>query len=432
MQNTTKRLNYCFNNSGIFHIYMYVNAGSIYERGTNNGISHLLEHMMFKNKGRYSQNMSKSLSFIGGRYNAVTMNDVTYYFIKTNMDNYEKAIGLISQFLSFPSFTTKELENEKKIVYEEIIQYFQDFEWRVGRMNINSIISHDNPYFADVGGSVKNLFNITKSDLHDYFKSQYGQQMFFINCDVRHKHAVKSMCEARLGKNITLSLSDARLLHEAESFDPKVILLKYPIPQNVIKLNFVAFPASNIKDNIVLELIAYILTRIGLYSLLNYELREKKALVYTVTSYVSSFRYMGVYNVNITTSNKNVHDVIETALKIMFKLTRGTLDKRLFTYYKKSFKDSNVLTLSNQDYVSEWLGMSYFYEAVSQPQEYIDMIGHITMKDVQDVACKVFDVTKMGIVVVGDFKNIKKVETSIGKLINKMSKKYHCNTRIII
>lgn len=428
----TKRFNFVFNKSGIFHIYMYVNAGSIYETDANNGISHLLEHMMFKNKGKYSQNMSKSLSFIGGRYNAVTMNDVTYYFIKTNMDNYEKAIGLMSQFLSFPSFTTKELENEKKIVYEEIMQYFQNFDWRVSRLTIDSVISQDNPYFADVGGSVQNLFNISKTNIREYFKSQYGKVMFLVNCDIKYKDAVKSLCEARLGKNIPVSMYDENILSKAESYDPKVILLRYAIPQNIIKLNFVAFPAHNIKDNIVLELIAYMLTRIGLYSLLNYELREKKALVYTVTSYVSSFKYMGVYNVNITTSHKNIHDIIEMALKIIFKLTRGTLDNKLFMYYKKSFKNSMALSLSNQDYLSEWMGMSYYYESACQPHEYIDMIQSITLKDIKDVACKVFDVAKMGIVVIGDFKNIKRVETSIAQLVNKMSKKYHCNTRIII
>jgi predicted Zn-dependent peptidase len=424
MNRPVQRYNVITNNSDVFHIVVYVNAGSIYEVDGKRGISHMLEHMMFKGATSTNANIiPRDLTYVGGMWNGITTPDATYYYIMTHHNNYKQALQIMHKILNNPLIDSKQLKVERNVVIEEIKGSRDSFDWKFEKLCYASIYNKNNPYLADVGGTPKEIASFTRKDLRDYYNEYYKDMVATINCKASIRDEVQRMCQTMFGKQTHVDMNNTAMFGIVQQIERKVLILARPSAQFTTRLNFPAFPESDVKNNIALKLLSYTLTGSGLISLLNYDLRVKRGLVYGVHSGNDAYRYMGMYFINIMSSNKDTLGILEIVLRLLSQVKKEGLDKDLFKYYKSSFINTMHLRFSSPSYVSHWTASNMFYGVNLTVKEYMKMIEDLTNDDLIATARILFDFDRVGVVSVGGYSSPKRITKQVHELLFHLSRR---------
>ncbi|MDI6851971.1 MAG: pitrilysin family protein, partial [bacterium] len=155
-------------------VLVLVGSGSKYERKEINGISHFLEHMLFKGtkKRPNVQAISETLDKIGGIYNAFTSEEYTGYFAKVEASHLDLALDWVSDIYLNSLLPEKEIQREKGVIIEEINMCY-DNPMSYVRILWPKLLYGDQPAGWDVTGTKESVAKISREDLQDYMKNQY-------------------------------------------------------------------------------------------------------------------------------------------------------------------------------------------------------------------------------------------------------------------
>lgn len=152
---------------------VWVGAGSRNETQSQNGISHFIEHMVFKGtEKRSAKDIACEIDKIGGQINAFTSKDCTCFYTKTLDSDLETAVDILSDMLFHSTFDPIHIETEKKVVYEEISMYEDDPEELVHDLLTERIWS-DGPLGYPILGTRESLERMTRDSLYDYMSTYY-------------------------------------------------------------------------------------------------------------------------------------------------------------------------------------------------------------------------------------------------------------------
>lgn len=385
-----------------FHIYVYVPAGAIYETNKISGGSHMLEHMLFKNTGSFSKNISKSITSIGGKYNAVTSKDVTYFYIKTHFDNYKDAIRIIHQIVGLCNFTDSDLRTERKVVLEEYNQHADNAGGALEELTLVSLLDDDNVYRKSIIGEQKVLKKVTARNLKEYYHSRYDKFTIFINCPASKEKDVLHYTEKVFGRQDQYKLYEDDIVKMCK-MDPKVMAINRSLSQYITRLSYPIPVTISAMEELQLQFVSYILTGAGLYSLLNHDVRELRGLVYTVHSFTEMFRYGGIFMIQYSSSNGQIEYITSIILSILHNLQKNGLTDKSMSYYKQSFLNTIKVKLLNQEYRSEYHGLQHFYGRYLSDDEIITGIRKIKNKDIKKICRKIFDFDSQGVVTIGNY-----------------------------
>lgn len=152
-----------------------VGTGSKYEKKEINGISHLLEHLLFKGTKKRPSHIfiSEPLDRVGGIYNAFTGEDYTGYFAKVDVKHFDLALDVISDIYLNSKLDLKEIKKEKAVIIEEINMY-HDHPSSYVQSLWNKVLYGDQPAGRDVAGTKESVSKISRKQLVDYMKTQYA------------------------------------------------------------------------------------------------------------------------------------------------------------------------------------------------------------------------------------------------------------------
>jgi len=406
-----------------------IKVGSINEDKNTNGISHLLEHMLFKANDTYTSkyDLYCNLDNIGAVYNAYTDRHLTNFYVKSHYSKLEKVIKIFGNLICRPKIDEKELEIEKNVVIEEIqssrenpfdIVYNKFFRLAYPKQTIAQKIS----------GPVSNIEKITKNDLLNFMKKFYTAENMVISIcgkieNVKHIHRI-------------LEESDfSNLPHSKPIKLDKSIYIGYDdktsidfINQPILQMNLgLAFPTLGFYDNdkYVIELIDYILNG-SMSSRLFMKLREKEGLVYGIGSNLVNYPTGGLYFIIVNFDNnpnnkyvKVIKSVIQEIEIIKKKLVNCDEIKR----WKNYNKSLSLLSLEDSMEMADYyLKQFLFYNEIISHTDLLDIFNSITIDDIHRVANKLFDFNKMKIVLLGDINdktNINKFIETIGNSLEK-------------
>ncbi|ADD68123.1 peptidase M16 domain protein [Denitrovibrio acetiphilus DSM 12809] len=159
--------------SGLFTMSVYFKRGSVQEPDALNGISHLIEHMVFRKTRDYtSEDISKLSEMYGGYLNAFTSKEVTCFYIKGFRENLELFIKLLANISFYPEFTQDDFDQEKRIIIDEINSTLDNPEEFLGEISEEKFFagcSLQNP----VSGTVESVNSITIETLQKYYNENY-------------------------------------------------------------------------------------------------------------------------------------------------------------------------------------------------------------------------------------------------------------------
>lgn len=163
-------------------IVLTCKTGSINEDKEYHGASHMIEHMVFRGTSKYPdiESLSKVFDNIGADINASTNTNITEYSVKCHSNDFYKCISVLFDMLCCSIFSLKNLQNEKKIVKEELLENKDDIRIEC-LLNLTKLLFHGTDYERDVIGDSRTINNLTLKNLLKYYKTNYIPSNMFLS-----------------------------------------------------------------------------------------------------------------------------------------------------------------------------------------------------------------------------------------------------------
>jgi predicted Zn-dependent peptidase len=311
-------------------IGMGVKVGSINEKKGEFGISHLIEHAVFKGTVNFTaSDLKRSVERYGGIINAFTSEEYTLFETKVPDFATKDAFNVLFDLVTKPLFPSKEIESEKRVVLEEIAMY-EDDPVALSEENLLKMIWGDSPYGRPIAGKSETVMAINAEQIKDFFEKHYLARNIVIViignlASVDLNYIKKKMNEIKDGRVETLHL-------EPTPLDPSMVIVeKKDLNQINVSMGIPTVKRSD-KINYALSITSTILGS-GMSSILFDRLREKLGLVYSISSSNQSHTFCGEFTINFSTSVKNLLKAIKEVKNVLNELPEE-IEKQL-EYGKK-------------------------------------------------------------------------------------------------
>ncbi len=370
-------------------VQIWVKAGSTYENEHERGITHLIEHMIFKGtETRGPGDIAGGIEAVGGKINAYTSYDNTVYHATLAARNWRLALDILTDAVLHSVFDPEELEREKKVVQEEIamrddrppIRLFQEFMAHVYTKH---------PYRLPVSGTRESVAAISRDDIINYVAKHYIPENFTVVVagDISFTE-VKKAVEELYGPLPAADQADTDREAEPERKQPDFFSLTDDMRQTML---FFGFPTTAFvhPDTPALDLIAAILGQ-GETSRLYRRLRNDLGLVYRI--HASSFtpRDQGLMEFSADIDPGRVSEVMEEALAQIFLLKHVMVSEEELERAKRNLESDFIFSLERVEGQARVMGSFAFLTGNPNPEEYLEGLRAVTRKDILRVAREYF------------------------------------------
>ncbi|HZP25904.1 MAG TPA: pitrilysin family protein, partial [Dehalococcoidia bacterium] len=276
-------------------ISVYLGAGSRYERQPEAGVSHFVEHLCFKGteKRPTPKEVAETIDRVGGVLNAATDRELTVYYAKVARTHMPLALDILTDLVCNPTFDPDEMEKERHVILEELASV-EDSPGQMADLLLDATIWPDQPLGWDVGGTPESVTSISRPAALDYLQRQYvpNNAVIAVAGNVEHEEVVQ-LVDRTVSSWTTGSPSSwfpARDGHQAR------LGLRYKNTEQTHLVLAVPGLAQDHPDRQVLSLLSIILGE-SMSSRLFMEIRERRALAYEISSYVTHFLDTGLFSV---------------------------------------------------------------------------------------------------------------------------------------
>jgi predicted Zn-dependent peptidase len=388
-------------------VSLYVGAGSRYETPEEAGISHLLEHLVFKGttKRPTAQEISELIDGVGGVMNAGTDRELTVYYAKVARQHFDRAADVLTDMLRNPLIAAEEIEKERKVVIEELAS-IADSPAQLVDVLLDATMWPDQPLGRDVAGTEASVSALTREGTLNYLRRQYVPNNIVVSVAgaIEHDEVVGFMTDA-LGDWARGAPSTWFPAIDGKGTTRSAVMYK-KTEQAHIEIAVTAMSSQD-PDRFVLDLISVILGE-GMSSRLFMELREKRALCYDVHSYASHYLDTGAFAVYAGVDPKKTVEAVEALIEEVSRMRDGVSEEEL-TKSKELSKGRLLLRMEDTRSVSGWLGgQEMLNNRIRTPDEVVELIEAVTTADVQRVAKDLFDHQRMTMALVGPFRSDKR------------------------
>ncbi len=354
-------------------------SGSVDEGESEKGITHLIEHMVFKgNNNIQGKELMRKIEFLGAHIDAFTSKEYTCFWIKVPGDRLKQSLSLFSQILSNPSMDSRELEKEKGVVIEEIGVSSSEPESKLIDFFYENFFSF--PLGHPILGDVETIKSFTREDLLSFFKQHFHRKRTVISAvgDVDMDSLLEFSTE-----NLSLEKNGKeRTLEEKEGLS-RVRFRYFPMEIDQV-YGVVAFPGPSRRSNhrYTGAIVSTILGG-GMSSRLFVKLREDQGLVYNIYSSMDTYINTGTFYIFFSTQFKNLRQVLLTIRDELRGFKKNLQQEEIDI--AKNLTESRVLFSLESPYsrMSRIFGDFFTYGKVRQENEILDTIRKISLKDVE-------------------------------------------------
>ena len=378
---------------------IWTNTGSACEKLQNNGISHFLEHMVFKGtQKRTALQISEDIENVGGSTNAYTSREFTVFYAKMLKNDLELALDVLADMIMAPSFAEDELVKEREVVVQEIKQtnddpndivfdYFQETAFQkqaVGR----SIL-----------GPAEKVRAFNASTLRDYMSHNYAAENIVVCAvgNLKHSEFVK-MTAARMSElQPHTDYKKDKQIYTGGSF-----IKNRDIEQAQVLLGFEGTDYYNAQRYPV-SIMSTILGG-NMSSRLFQEIREKRGLVYSVYSYNNNHMQSGLFGIYAGLEADEIKNYIPVVADEVKRIVNEPVSDVELNRVKVQFKAGMLMGLESSSATAEVVARRHLlYNRFIPIEEIIDIIESISKDDVMKAAQQVFS-TPLTYTLLGDLK----------------------------
>jgi len=381
-------------------ISIFVGVGSRYEAKQQSGISHFIEHLLFKGtqKRATARQISEAIEGAGGILNGGTNKELTVYWCKVSEPHFPLALEVLSDMLLHSRFDPVDIDRERQVIIEEISASRDSPPQRVD-MLIDELLWPNHPLGRDVAGNKESVAAITRDTMLNYLASQYQPKntVIAIAGNVRHQKMVTAVSQAlgnwtnqrpRSGYSAYKQQPARRLCVEIKDTEQAHLCLALP-----------GLPILHPK-RFTLDLLNVILGQ-GMSSRLFVEIRDKLGLAYSIHSYVEHFLDSGSVTVYAGVEPKNLPVAIKAILEQLSQLKELVPESEL-SKAKELSKGRLLLGMEDSRNVAGWIGgQEILTGRILSVDEVVSIIDAITADQLEQIAQELLLGSQLRLAVVG-------------------------------
>ncbi len=379
-------------------IGVWADVGSALEVRERRGISHLVEHMLFKGTTRRSaREIAETMDGVGGNLNAFTDKETTCYYAKVIDRHMPLALDVLADMFLNSTFDGGELAKEQNVVLEEIKMYDDSPDELIHDLFLQTMWNG-----ADLGeptiGFADSVVKVTPDDLRAHMRAHYAPNSVIVAAagNVEHESFVEMVAEQ------FASFKGACALPRAESpqTTPAVHVRHKDSEQAYV---VVGTRGLSVRDErrYALSLLDTILGG-GMSSRLFQEIREKRGLVYTVYSFQAAYREAGLFGVYAGTSPEHVQSCIDLTVEQFHRVADVRVGEDELHLAKEHMKGNLTLSLESTSSRMIRLGRNEFaLGRYLSPEEIEARIDAVTAQDLQELAQELLPDPNVGLCVIG-------------------------------
>jgi predicted Zn-dependent peptidase len=385
----------------------YVGAGSRYETDDEAGVSHYLEHMLFKGteKRETAKEISETIERVGGFMNASTDREVTVYWARVAHPHFELGLDLLSDMLLNSTFAPEEIEKERQVILEEL-HTVNDVPSQRAYLLADAALWPDQPLGRDIAGTPESVDGIRRKMLLDYMQGQYdpANSVLAIAGHVDEQRAL-DLANSLLGN---WGRSNPRpWIPVEETIGASRCIVEYRrTEQSHICLTFPGVPATD-PQRYAIDVLNALLGE-GMASRLFLELRENRGIVYEVSSSSIHLRDCGAMTVYAGSDPRRAPEVVEAILRELVRVADDMQESEL-ERARELVKGRLLLRLEDTRGVSEWLGaQELLLDRVYDPEEVVEELDRLDLDDLRSAARRVLRPEAFRLTVVGPHRSEKR------------------------
>ena len=328
-------------------LHAAIKIGSLYEKDEEKGISHFIEHMLFKGtKKRNNEQLNIDLEQRGGEYNAYTDHTSTVYSVTALSDELEESIELVSDMLQNSTFPSGELEKERGVILAEIRTSKDDVE-NFSFKRVNELAFKNSPLRFDIIGEEEIVKSFTKKQLIKFYNEYYVPNNCFISIVSPFKH---EEVLAMVDKCFT-NWKEQKVVRQKVTFEDnypcKVTSYKKEIEQSTIVYAY-TFHNLNRGEELALKILNHNLGQ-SANSILFRKLREEKGLAYDIYSEMDTTNSVKVLYIYTAVAPESVEEALNSIDECIREILNENInfDENTITLMKKVLKTSVVSTIED-------------------------------------------------------------------------------------
>lgn len=391
-------------------VLVLVGTGSEYETKNTNGISHFLEHMMFKGttKRPTSKSISQEFDSLGCQNNAFTTQEITGYYAKGDAKNFNHIFDVISDVYLNSTLPEIEIEKEKGVIIEEINMY-EDMPQRRVQELFDELLYGNQPSGWNIAGTKENVKKMKRSDLINYKKEHYVAEntVVVVSGNITNEQVYKEV--NKHFKDISVKKVGKKTKTKDKQTQPNILIKYKKTDQTHFALGVRTFPIGD-KRNTILSVLSGVLSA-GMSSRLFQKLREEMGVAYYVTSHNNPSLDHGYFEVLAGVNNKRIKEVIVEIIKECKRLTRENVDEKEINKVKACLIGNTKMSLESSDSVAEFYGeQEILRKEIKSLEEKIKDVEKVTAEDLQKMAQTIFKTQNLNLAIVGPLKDSKKLK----------------------
>lgn len=382
---------------------VWVRVGSANENESNNGIAHMIEHMMFKGtKNRTAKQIADEMARIGGNINAYTSKECTSYYATVLSEHLPMAIRIIGDMLNNSLIDEKALKKEKSVILEEIDMYEDSPEDLVHDF-LQQRIWKDHPLGYIISGKKTIVRKVSRDQILDFMDTYYtGENIIISIAGNFDQNEILALVEEEFG-NIKPA-SDKDIKSPGKPCYHKVVCKKNKdIEQLHINIAFNCISYLS-EERYALSVLNSILGG-SVNSRLFQKVREEAGLAYSIYSYGSSYKDAGLLHIYAAMNPGQKNAVIDIINKEIESIKRDGITEDELSMTKEQIKTELILGNEGAKNRMNANGKSMLNRGRLVPlNELIKNINKVSMDDVKDFADKYLDLSDSSMSIVGNIR----------------------------
>jgi predicted Zn-dependent peptidase len=382
---------------------IWVRSGSRHEATHLNGISHFIEHTLFKGtRNRTAREIAVESDAIGGHVDAFTSREVASYYVKVLDQHLPRAFDLLADLVTSPLFTDEELDRERNVVLEEIKMVEDTPDDLVHEVFVSNFWP-DHPLGRSILGTENTLATFDHDRVVQYFSDVYTPRNLVISGagNIEHARFVDMVTHYLSG----LEDRPANLSSSAPSTAARRIIINKELEQAHLVMG-TRCPSMTSSDRYPVHVLNVILGG-GMSSRLFQTIREEHGLAYAVYSGVNAYTDAGYLSVYAATSPEQMTEVIRLSIEQFDKFKSEPVSDAELQRAKDQLKVSIMLSLeSTSARMSNLARQEIFFGRQFTLDEILERIDRVTADDVQRIACEIFRGDGLAITAIGQLESL--------------------------
>jgi len=385
-------------------LIFYYGVGSRFEEPRIQGVSHFLEHMLFKGTEKRPDPMmiSQQIEGIGGTLNAGTGRESTNYWCKVPSTHFAMAFEVLADIIRNSVIDSAELDKERSVIIEEIRSVNDSPEDLVHDV-IDEVVWGDQGIGRPIAGTEDTVSNIDREGMVDFWRRNYRPERLVIAAggDITHEQTVE-LAEMYFGDLVAQGPGNEFDLTRNEQKETKIHLVNRETEQAHLCLAMPALSYST-ERRYVQGTIEAILSS-GMSSRLFQEIREKRGLVYSVYGYFRPYADIGQAVVYAGTDLERVEETVGAIVGELRKLRDDGVPEEELQRTKDLRKGRLLMGLEDSRSVASWVGSQELtYGEIRTPEEVMVKIEQVTAKQVKELAEEIFQPEKLSLALIGPY-----------------------------